>query len=91
MIAGFIKYLSEATGEKNGKLALFPGFVNPGDMREMNDQWHKADGHWVHHATRYQRRLLDAPMTGTYTMYPGGRHHHSWYPRSGQLWADPRI
>ncbi len=35
MMSGFIKYLSESTGAKNGKAAIFPGFVNPGDIREI--------------------------------------------------------
>ena len=35
MVAGFIRDLSEKTGTSTGKLCVIPGFVNPGDMREM--------------------------------------------------------
>jgi nitrogenase molybdenum-iron protein beta chain len=35
MVASAIEYLAEAKGQPNGKVGLIPGFVNPGDMREI--------------------------------------------------------
>jgi len=70
MISGFIKYLSESTGEKNGKLALFPGFVNPGDMREMKRLMKLMGTEFI--MLPDTSGVLDAPMTGNYTMYPKG-------------------
>lgn len=70
MIAGFIKYLSENTGKKNGKMALIPGFVNPGDMREMK-RIAKLMG--VDYTMLPDTSgVMDAPMTTHYEMYPKG-------------------
>lgn len=70
MMSGFIKYLAKSTGTKNGKAALFPGFVNPGDMREMKRiaELMKVDYTMFPDTSG----VMDAPMTGTYEMYPKG-------------------
>ncbi|MBU3175954.1 nitrogenase molybdenum-iron protein subunit beta [Clostridium estertheticum] len=70
MVKGFVSYLSVNSGEKNGKINLLPGFVDPGDMKELkrilsvmeidNILFPDTSG------------VLDAPMTGTYEMYPLG-------------------
>lgn len=70
MVTGFIHYLSVKSGTSNGKLALLPGFVNPGDMKEMKrlmgimgvpfTMLPDSDG------------VMNAPMTGKYEMYPKG-------------------
>ena len=70
MICGFIKYLSKNTKTKNGKVAIFPGFINPGDMRELKRLAQLL-------GTKYTllpdtSGVLDAPMTGNYEMYPKG-------------------
>jgi len=70
MITGFIKYLAEATGEKNNKLALFPGFVNPGDMREMKRLMTLMGVEYI--MLPDTSGVMDAPMTGSYNMYPKG-------------------
>jgi nitrogenase molybdenum-iron protein beta chain len=70
MVSGFIRCLSEASGEKTRKVCLIPGFVNPGDMREMKriarlmgvDYTMMPDTSGV----------LDAPMTGKFEMFPKG-------------------
>ncbi|WKY45275.1 nitrogenase molybdenum-iron protein subunit beta [Eubacteriaceae bacterium ES2] len=70
MIAGFIKYLSKSTGEKNGKVALIPGFVNPGDMREMK---RIATLMGVEYTMLPDTSgVMDAPMGNHYEMYPKG-------------------
>ncbi len=70
MMNGFITYLTEKTGTTNGKTAIFPGFVNPGDMREIK------------RITKLMKipftlfpdtsGVMDAPMTGRFEMYPNG-------------------
>lgn len=70
MMAGFITYLSKSTGVSNGKTAIFPGFVNPGDIREMK----KIADYLKVPFTMFpdQTGVMDAPMTGDYAMYPKG-------------------
>ncbi len=70
MIAGFIKYLSKSTGKTNGKLNIIPGFVNPGDMRELKRLLELMGIKFI--MLPDTSGVLDAPMLGTYTMYPAG-------------------
>lgn len=69
MMAGFIKYLA-AKGKTTETVGVFPGFMNPGDIRE-----------YKHLLKRMKIRnimfpdcsnVMDAPMTGEYKMYPDG-------------------
>lgn len=70
MMKGFINYLTKSTKTSNGKTAIFPGFVNPGDMREMK---HIADLMQVPYIMFPDTSgVMDAPMTGKYEMYPEG-------------------
>ena len=70
MVTGFIKGLSKTTGVKNGKMCVIPGFVNPGDMREMKRllKLMGVDFTMLPDTTG----VLDSPMTGKYQMYPKG-------------------
>jgi len=70
MMCGFIKYLSKATAVKNGKIGIFPGFVNPGDMREMKRLAKLLKAEFIMFPDT--SGVLDAPMTGEYEMYPKG-------------------
>lgn len=70
MVSGFIKYLSESTGTSNGKLNIIPGFVNPGDMREMKRLTKEFGINFT--MLPDTSGVLDSPMTGTYEMYPKG-------------------
>lgn len=70
MVGGFIDYLSKNTGESNGKLAVMPGFVNPGDMREMKRLMKLLGVPFT--MLPDTSGVLDAPMTGTFSMYPKG-------------------
>lgn len=70
MVDGFIKYLSVSTGKKNGKVNLIPGFVNPGDMREMK---RLASTMGVSYTMLPDTSgVMDSPMTGKFEMYPKG-------------------
>ncbi|BCZ47481.1 nitrogenase molybdenum-iron protein subunit beta [Clostridium gelidum] len=70
MVTGFINGLSKTTGVKNGKMCVIPGFVNPGDMREMKRMLKLmgVDFTMIPDTTG----VLDSPMTGKYQMYPKG-------------------
>lgn len=70
MMMGFMNYLTGNTGECNGKTAIFPGWVNPGDIRELK----RMTSLMKVPATFFpdQSDVLDAPMTGKYNYYPDG-------------------
>jgi nitrogenase molybdenum-iron protein beta chain len=70
MVAGFIRYLSKTSGKKNGKVAIMPGFVNPGDMREMKRI--AAEMGVTYTMLPDTSGVMDAPMTGTFELYPKG-------------------
>ena len=70
MVASFITYLSVSSGKENGKVAIMPGFVNPGDMREMK---RIALEMGVSYAMLPDTSgVMDSPMTGKFEMYPKG-------------------
>ena len=70
MMCGFINYLAEKTATPNGKTAVFPGYVNPGDMREIK----RLAALMNVPITLFPDTsgVLDAPMTGRFAMYPKG-------------------
>lgn len=70
MMCGFIKYLAKNTGEDNGKIGIFPGFTNPGDMREMKKIAKMLGASFTMFPDT--SGVMDAPMTGNYEMYPKG-------------------
>lgn len=71
MVKGMVNYLSEATTpNKKEKVNIIPGFVNPGDMRELKR---------LVKAMKIESILfpdtsgvVDSPMTGKFEMYPKG-------------------
>lgn len=70
MMCGFINYLSVSTGVKNGKTGIFPGFLNPADLREMKRIAALMEVPFIMFPD--QSGVMDAPMTGHYEMYPEG-------------------
>jgi len=70
MMCGFINYLAEKTGTPNGKTAIFPGFVNPGDMRELKRIAKLMNVPFTMFPDT--SGVMDAPMTGRFEMYPSG-------------------
>jgi nitrogenase molybdenum-iron protein beta chain len=70
MMCGFIRCLAAPGRKKNGKAAIFPGFVNPGDMREIK----RLASLMKTPFTLFPDTsgVMDAPMTGNYEMYPHG-------------------
>ncbi|MBB2182659.1 nitrogenase molybdenum-iron protein subunit beta [Lachnospiraceae bacterium MD1] len=70
MVASFIQYLSVSSGKTNGKTAIFPGFVNPGDMREIK---RIAELMGVPYTMLPDTSgVMDSPMTGKFMLYPKG-------------------
>lgn len=70
MIGGFITGLTFKTTEKSGKLNILPGFVNPGDMREMKRLMNLLEVPFT--MLPDTSGVMDSPMTGEYEMYPKG-------------------
>ena len=70
MMMGFMNYLTEQTGMPTGKTAIFPGWVNPGDIRELKRiaKLMKVTSVFFPDHTG----VMDAPMNGKYEMYPKG-------------------
>ncbi len=70
MMCGFINYLTQKTGAPNGKTAIFPGFVNPGDMRELKRIAKLMQVPFTLFPDT--SGVMDAPMTGRFEMYHNG-------------------
>lgn len=70
MVKGMVKYLCVNSNKPNDKINVIPGFVNPGDMREIKRMLKSmAVKNIIFPDTS---GVLDAPLTGKYTMYPPG-------------------
>lgn len=70
MMMGFINYLAKQTGTKTGTTAIFPGWVNPGDCRELKTIA-KAMGIAVTMFPDFDD-TMDSPMTGHFAYYGNG-------------------
>lgn len=70
MVKGMVKYLSQNSKTPNNKLNVIPGFVNPGDMREIKRMLKTMGQEFIMFPDT--SGVLDAPMTGKYEMYPQG-------------------
>ncbi|MDR2350365.1 MAG: nitrogenase molybdenum-iron protein subunit beta, partial [Deltaproteobacteria bacterium] len=70
MVAGFVKYLADKRAPKNDRLGIFPGFVNPGDLRELKRLLGKMELPFI--MLPDQTGVMDGPMTGVYEMFPDG-------------------
>lgn len=70
MAASFVNFLAEKTGESTGKVMVVPGFTNPGDMRELK---RNLDAFGIDYTMLPDTTgVMDAPMTGSYELYPKG-------------------
>ncbi len=70
MMMGFMSYLTKKTGTSNGKAAIFPGWVNPGDTRELKRIAELMKVPYIMFPDH--SGVMDAPMTGKYEYYPKG-------------------
>lgn len=71
MTKAMVTYLSEASlEEKQAQVNIVPGFVNPGDMREIK---RLATGMGIPFIMFPDTSgVMDAPMTGLFNMFPAG-------------------
>jgi len=70
MAAGFVDHLAEQTGTSTNRLFVIPGFVNPGDMRELKTY---LDAFGIDYTMMPDTTgVLDTPMTGRFELYPKG-------------------
>ncbi|OEF96269.1 nitrogenase molybdenum-iron protein subunit beta [Desulfuribacillus alkaliarsenatis] len=71
MTKGMVQYLSEATEEtKKQQANIIPGFVNPGDMREIKRITEAMDIEYIMFPDT--SGVVDSPMTGKHEMFPKG-------------------
>ncbi len=71
MTKGMVTYLSEASTEtKKEQVNLIPGFVNPGDMREIKRLVKVMGINFIMFPDT--SGVVDSPMTGKFEMYPKG-------------------
>ncbi|TLM99035.1 nitrogenase molybdenum-iron protein subunit beta, partial [bacterium] len=71
MVKGMVNYLSEATTEaKKEQVNIIPGFVNPGDMREIKRLVKAMGINFIMFPDT--SGVVDSPMTGKFEMYPKG-------------------
>jgi nitrogenase molybdenum-iron protein beta chain len=66
----FVKYLSESTGETKNVINLFPGWVEPADMRELKRLATLVGVEFI--MAPDTSDVLDSAMDGNYEMYPEG-------------------
>lgn len=66
----FVKYLSESTGTARNVVNLFPGWVEPADMREIKRLAELVGTDFI--LTPDTSDVLDTAMDGKYNMYPDG-------------------
>lgn len=71
MVKGMVSYLAESsTAVKKDQLNLIPGFVNPGDMRELKRIFSLMGIKFILFPDT--SGVVDSPMTGKFEMYPKG-------------------
>lgn len=70
MTRGMVRYLSEKSGKPNQKINIIPGFVNPGDMREIKRILKIMEADFIMFPDT--SGVMDAPLTGNYNIFPEG-------------------
>ena len=66
----FVKYLAESTGKRKNVINVFPGWVEPADMREIRRIAEAVGVEII--LTPDTSGVLDTAQTGHYEMYPDG-------------------
>lgn len=70
MMGGFINYLSQKTGQSNGKLAVFPAWSEPSDLRLLKSYLEQMGIAYTLFPD--QSGVVDAPMTDHFEYFPKG-------------------
>jgi nitrogenase molybdenum-iron protein beta chain len=74
MVQGMVHYLAEGNGQKDNRINIIPGYVEPSDMEEIK---RLADVLGVPSIMFPDTsNVLNGPQTGRFHMYPGGRGDH---------------
>ena len=66
----FVSYLAESTGVTNNRINVFPGWVEPADMREIKRLAEMVGVDII--LAPDTSDVLDSPLDGEYQMYPDG-------------------
>jgi nitrogenase molybdenum-iron protein beta chain len=70
MVKAFVDYFAESGGKASGGIAVFPGWVEPPDMREIRRIVKEMGAPLV--MLPDTSDVLDSPLTGRFEMYPAG-------------------
>jgi nitrogenase molybdenum-iron protein beta chain len=70
MCRAMVRYLSQSDGFQKDQVNILPGFVNPGDMREIRRIVHEMGIRMIMFPDT--AGVLDSPMTSRYEMFPSG-------------------
>ncbi|HEX3015008.1 MAG TPA: nitrogenase component 1, partial [Desulfobacteria bacterium] len=71
MVKGMVNYLAASTGDsKKERVNIIPGFVNPGDMREIKRLVKTMGIDYTMFPDT--SGVVDSPLTGEFQMYPKG-------------------
>ncbi|MDP0499880.1 MAG: nitrogenase molybdenum-iron protein subunit beta [Verrucomicrobiota bacterium JB022] len=68
--AAFVSYLAESSGQTRNVVNIFPGFVDPSDMREIKRLAQMVGVEYI--MAPDASDVLDSPYDGKYHMYPDG-------------------
>ncbi|MFV0466254.1 MAG: nitrogenase component 1 [Lachnospiraceae bacterium] len=70
MLIGFMNYMTPETKERNTKTAILPGWVNPGDDRELKRIANLLGVDYLYFPDH--EGVLEMPMSGKYEYFPKG-------------------
>ncbi len=70
MVHGFVDHFAENTAKRGKHVTIFPGWVEPSDMREIKRLAAEMGVSVI--VTPDTSDVLDAPLTGKHRMYPKG-------------------
>lgn len=70
MVKGIVQYLAKSGNSENGKINIIPGFISPGDIREIKSILESMNIPYI--MLPDTSGVVDAPMTGKFEMYPKG-------------------
>ncbi len=70
MCRAMVQYLSQSDGFQKAQVNILPGFVNPGDMREIRRIVHEMGIKMIMFPDTSD--VLDSPLTSKYEMFPKG-------------------
>jgi nitrogenase molybdenum-iron protein beta chain len=70
MVKAMVRTFTKAKAKDNGKINVIPGFVNPGDMREIKELLKTMEVPYI--MMPDTSGVVDTAMTGKYEMFSKG-------------------